>query len=299
MSKKSLRFAAIDIGSNAIRMLLTHVFEGENGPSFKRESLLRMPIRLGEDVFSRQAISHQKAHQLLLAMCAFKQLLQVFEPHDMMACATSAMRDASNGEEILREIHQVAGLSLQIISGAEEAQLLFSNSIAEKLEGGKTYLYIDVGGGSTELNLFHDQELLAAQSFNIGTVRLLQGAVSLVEWRRMLDWVDFNVPVSREITAIGTGGNINKLASLVGAKKQKKPVRVQRIFELYKELKQYSYRERMEKYRLKPDRADVIVPAADIYLTVMRRANIRHILVPEVGLADGMIRKLYQDYQGC
>lgn len=297
MSQAIIKFAAIDIGSNAIRLILSNVFEGSEGPVFKRETLLRVPIRLGEDVFSTQTISHQKAHKLLQSMCAFRQLLDVFEPEKVMACATSAMRDALNGEEVMQEIREVAGISLKIITGAEEAALLFSNSIAEQLEPERVYLYIDVGGGSTELSLFHNHEVIKSQSFNIGTVRLLQGAVTLLEWRRMVDWVDEHVPFNQEIMAIGTGGNINKLSKLAGTgKKQRRPVAVDRILEVYKELKHYSYQERIEKVHLKPDRADVIIPASDIYLTVLQRAGIREILVPEVGLADGMVRQMYEKY---
>jgi len=297
VSQSIVKFAAIDIGSNAIRLVFSNVFEGKEGPSFKRESLLRVPIRLGEDVFSKQEISFQKAHKLLQSMCAFRQLIDVFEPKLVMACATSAMRDACNGKEIMQEIHEVAGISLEIISGSEEAELLFSNSIAEQLDPKKTYLYIDVGGGSTELSLFHNQEVLKSQSFNIGTVRLLQGAVTLLEWRRMVDWVDEHVPFNQGLMAIGTGGNINKLSKLTGVgKKQRRPVSVNSILEVYRELKRYSYQERIEVVQLKPDRADVIIPASDIYLTVLQRAGIQEILVPEVGLADGMVRKMYEKY---
>lgn len=294
-----LRFGAIDVGSNAIRLVLSYVYTGDDGPVFKRETLLRLPIRLGEDVFahgSKGAIGHTKAHDLLAAMCAFQDLLRLFRPAGWMACATSALRDASNQAEILREIREVADMELRLLSGSEEAALIFANQVAESLSPEGTYLYIDIGGGSTELSLFSAGQLVEGRSFNIGTVRSLSGAVDPAVWQELEAFVSkcrTSHPGPWE--GIGSGGNLNKIYKLV-SKKPDKTLQTSDMVKIYQKLSRYSYAERMEKFRLKPDRADVIVPAAEICLRILQQADIAELHVPQMGLADGMVHALYTQY---
>lgn len=291
-----LRFGAIDVGSNAIRLVLSYVFEGHDEPVFKRETLLRIPIRLGEDVFSEGQISHLKAHKLLQSMCAFKQLLEVFQPASWMACATSAVRDASNQAELLREIREVAELDLQVLTGQEEARLIFATHVAESLTPGYTYLYIDIGGGSTELSLFSGNQLIDGRSFNIGTVRSLSGAVTPEVWEDLEAWIRVRRKAYPDLwQGIGSGGNLNKLQKLAGLKAGK-TLETPDLRKIYKKLVKLSFDQRMEKYGLKPDRADVIVPAAEICLRILEKAEIETLHVPQMGLADGIIHDLYTRY---
>ncbi|PIQ25320.1 exopolyphosphatase [bacterium (Candidatus Blackallbacteria) CG17_big_fil_post_rev_8_21_14_2_50_48_46] len=291
-----LKFVAIDVGSNAMRLVLTHVFEGETGPSFKRETLLRVPVRLGEDVFTLGHISEYKAHQLLKAMQAFRHLIDVFEPHAYMACATSAMRDAPNGPDLIAEIQELADISLQIIQGGFEAELIFASHVAETLDPQKNYLYIDVGGGSTELTIFSEGQQAAAESFNIGTVRLLCDQVQPSEWQRMSTWITKHCQTPGDWQGIGSGGNINKLYKLSN-RKDKAYLKTNHLNYWLGLLEPLSIDQRIEKYVLKPDRADVIVPATQIYLRVMQEARLERIYVPQVGLADGMIHFLYETWR--
>jgi exopolyphosphatase / guanosine-5'-triphosphate,3'-diphosphate pyrophosphatase len=291
-----LKFVAIDVGSNALRLVLSHVFEGQNGPSFKRETLLRVPIRLGEDVFTRGEISEIKAQQLRKTMLAFRHLIDVFSPHAYMACATSAMRDAANGPALITQIQTEAGISLETIAGSFEAELIFTCHVAESLEPHQHYLYIDVGGGSTELAIFSEGQLIKAASFNIGTVRLLHGKVDAEEWKQMGKWLKEQLPAHIRAQGIGSGGNINKLYKLC-ERKEKKYLKQSHLQTWYDLLKLQSIDQRIEKYALKPDRADVIVPAAEIYLQIMRQAQLEKIYVPQLGLADGMIHFLYEEYR--
>jgi exopolyphosphatase/guanosine-5'-triphosphate,3'-diphosphate pyrophosphatase len=291
-----LRFGAIDVGSNAIRLVLSYVYEGKEEPVFQRETLLRIPIRLGEDVFAQGQIGHIKAHQLLESMCAFKQLLGVFRPAGWMACATSAMRDASNQAEILKEIRDVAELDLQVLSGQEEAALIFANHIAETLSPGGTYLYIDIGGGSTELSLFSGSRLIDGCSFNLGTVRSLAGGINPKVWDDLEKWIAVRRKVyPKPWQGIGSGGNLNKIQKLVG-KKGKKTLEIIDLAKIHKKLLKCTYAQRMEKFGLKPDRADVILPAAEICLRIALNAHIETLHIPQMGLADGMIHDMYTKY---
>lgn len=291
-----LRFAAIDVGSNAIRLVLSYVYEGKEGPVFKRETLLRVPIRLGEDVFDHGGIGHLKAHQLLESMCAFKQLIGVFQPSDWMACATSAMRDASNQKEILKEIREVAELDLRVLTGQQEAALILDNHIAETLTPGGTYLYIDVGGGSTELSLFSGSRQIDGKSFNIGTVRSLARSIVPEVWEDLEHWIAVRRKAyTKPWIGIGSGGNLNKIQKMIG-KKGDKSIEIQAMEKIYKKLLKATYAQRMEKFGLKPDRADVIVPAAEICLRIALNAGIETLHVPQMGLADGMIQSLYSSY---
>lgn len=291
-----LKFVAIDVGSNAMRLVLSHVFEGETGPSFKRETLLRVPIRLGEDVFTLGRISAHKSGQLRKAMLAFRHLLDVFEPDGYMACATSAMRDAANGPDLLAQIQAEAGISLQTIAGSFEAELIFSSHVAETLEPHLHYLYIDVGGGSTELAIFSEGELLNAVSFNIGTVRSLHEKIEDAEWGRLSEWLKANTSNEYQTQGIGSGGNINKVYKL-SERKDKKYLKLHHLQNWHTRLSPLSVDQRIEQFSLKPDRADVIVPALEIYQFIMQAAQLERIYVPQLGLADGMIHYLYEGHR--
>ena len=291
-----MNFAAIDIGSNAVRLLFSTVTEGKDGVSFHKASLIRMPVRLGSDSFQKGEISEERSSDLVKTMIAYKHLIEVFKVEDYMACATSALREAKNGDEIVAQIKKEAGIELTIIDGDLEAELIYSTHIAEDLPADKAYLYIDVGGGSTELTLFYNNQREASYSFRIGTVRLLEGLVEKEEWEKMHKWIEKHALPHHPITAIGTGGNINKLYKLI-RKKDGLPLTISALTQYQKHLSGYTYMERIEKLGLRPDRADVIIPASDIYLQVMKWAKIHDMLVPKVGLADGMVRLLYDKYK--
>ncbi len=291
-----LKFVAIDVGSNALRLVLSHVFEGQKGPSFKRETLLRVPIRLGEDVFTLGEISAHKSGQLRKTMLAFRHLLDVFEPDGYMACATSAMRDAANGPDLIAQIQAEAGIALETIAGSFEAELIFACHVAETLEPHLHYLYIDVGGGSTELAVFSEGELLNAVSFNIGTVRSLHEKIAEAEWERLAQWLSENTSPTYLTQGIGSGGNINKVYKL-SERKDKKYIKLHHLQNWHAKLSPLSIDQRIEQFALKPDRADVIVPALDIYQFIMQAAQLERIYVPQLGLADGMIHYLYEGHR--
>jgi exopolyphosphatase / guanosine-5'-triphosphate,3'-diphosphate pyrophosphatase len=286
-------FAAIDIGSNAMRLLFCRVYVVDGKPHFNKEELIRMPIRLGEDVFLQGKISPPKAERLITALRGFSELIKAYNVDGIKAVATSAMRDASNGEEIIKKIKAETGLQVEIIDGKNEAALVFSNHIEELLNPRHAYLYIDVGGGSTELTLYYDQKVVAARSFNIGTVRMLLDKVEKEEWDEMKGWLKKNTYGVHPLHAIGSGGNINKIYKMSG-KKDTKHLSYDKLKSIYEMLSSYTYKERIERLELKPDRADVIVPAAKIFLTVMKNAEIEKIFVPQIGLSDGLVHEMYE-----
>jgi exopolyphosphatase/guanosine-5'-triphosphate,3'-diphosphate pyrophosphatase len=289
-----MKFAAIDIGSNAVRLLFCNVIE--NGEVyFKKAELIRIPIRLGDDSFLRKEISKEKADKLIYAMIAFSHLMKVFEPLDYRACATSAMRDADNGKEIIERIKLESGLDVEIIDGKKEAEIIYSNHIAEHLEDDKSYIYIDVGGGSTELTLFSNHEIVASKSFNIGTIRMLHQQIDKEQWNAFKDWVKLTTAPFKPIVAIGSGGNINKIYKML--RKKDKPIHFTELKTLSDILNSYTYDDRMKKMNLNPDRADVIIPAAKIFRTVMKAAEAPEIIVPQIGLSDGIVHLLYEKYK--
>lgn len=291
-----MRFASIDIGSNAIRLLLCNVYEKDGEAFFKKSELLRMPVRLGEDAFRYKKITQQKVMELCKTMKAFKQLIEVFGAIDYRACATAAMREAENGAEIIRLVRQTSGIEIEIVDGKTEAQIIYSNHIAEHLEKGQSYLYIDVGGGSTELTLFSDEHIVASQSFNVGTIRFLHDNVNKDTWSGFKDWIKKNTADYQPLTGIGSGGNINKLMKM-SVKKDSKPLTYEKLKELHEYLENFTVEERITQLNLNPDRADVIVPAAKIFLSVMKNGNIDKILVPQIGLSDGIIHLLYEKHR--
>lgn len=291
-----MRFASIDIGSNAVRLLLCNVYEQDGDPVFKKAELVRMPIRLGEDVFRFGRISDEKKEKLAKTMQAFRLLIETFEAISYRACATAAMREAGNGQEVISYVKRLSGIDIEIIDGKTEAQIIYSNHIEEHLDHEQNYLYIDVGGGSTELTVFVKNKVVASQSFNIGTIRLLHDQVSKETWSDFKEWVRDKTKAHYPLTAIGSGGNINKLFKMAD-RKENKPLMLNKIQESYYFLKEFSVEQRITVLGLNPDRADVIVPATKIFLTVMKTAGIDKIIVPQIGLSDGIIHLLYEQYK--
>ncbi len=288
-----MRLAAIDIGSNAARLLIVEVSKDKNGKTqFNKLNLVRVPLRLGFDVFERGEISKEKRGMILQTMKAYSHLLNAYNVREVIACATSAMRDASNSSDIIRKVKLETGLSIEIISGDLEASIIYENHIAENMDTANSYMYIDVGGGSTELTFFTDGKLTFKRSFNIGTIRLLKDMVDQYKWDEMKDYIKNATKGYKKIIAIGTGGNINKVFSL-SKKKDGKPLNLDLLKDYYKEISSFSLEDRINIYKLRNDRADVIVPALQIYINVMRWADADEIYVPKIGLADGLVQHLY------
>lgn len=257
-----------------------------------------MPIRLGEDVFRFGVISDEKKIALAQTMKAFKLLMEVFGALDYRACATAAMREATNKSEVLKYIRRESGIDVEVIDGKLEAQIIYSNHIAEHLDHRQSYLYIDVGGGSTELTLFTEGRIAASQSFNIGTIRLLHDQVSKETWSGLKTWIREKTAGHHPLTAIGSGGNINKLFKMAD-KKENKPLLFTKLQETYYFLKEFSVEDRITILGLNPDRADVIVPATKIFMTIMKTAGIEKIIVPQIGLSDGIVHLLYEKYKAA
>ncbi len=290
-----MRLAAIDIGSNAARLLISDVIPGTKiTPEFIKVALVRVPLRLGFDVFDMGEISPQKADNVIKTIQSYKLLLDVYGVKHLKACATSAMRDASNGKEIIKKVKAETGIDIRIISGQEEASFIYENHFAEGLTIEESYLYIDVGGGSTELTFFSDGKLVFKESFNIGTIRLLKNQVSEAAWDEMKEFIKVKTKGFHHVSAIGTGGNINKIFS-ISKRKEGKPLPLELLRDYYKEFSSLSLEQRMSLYKFREDRADVIVPALLIYINVMRWTDAQEIFVPKIGLADGLIHTLYEE----
>jgi exopolyphosphatase/guanosine-5'-triphosphate,3'-diphosphate pyrophosphatase len=290
-----VRLGAIDIGSNAARLLISDVIPGPQGsPEFVKISLVRVPLRLGFDVFDKGEISPEREEKIIKTVRAYKFLLDVYEVKHFKACATSAMRDARNAAEILKKVKSETGIDIRVISGEEEASYVYENHIAEGLSDTESYLYIDVGGGSTELSFFSDNKLVFKESFNIGTIRLLKNQVPESAWNKMKEFLKAKTNGYHHVTAIGSGGNINKIFSL-SKRKEGKPLSLDLLRDYYKEFSNLSVKQRITLYRLREDRADVIVPALLIYINVMRWIGAEEIFVPKIGLADGLIYTLYEE----
>ncbi len=290
-----MNLAAIDIGSNAARLLISSVFVNDKGkPEFNKINLVRIPLRLGFDVFEKGEIGDERVEMLIQTMKAYRHLMKVYEVNDFRACATSAMRDAKNGKAIIKKVKEETGITIEILTGDKEASMINQTHIAEMLDKFHSYLYVDVGGGSTELTFFDEGKMKYRESFNIGTIRLLKGQVEDSSWDTMRDHLKQNIKSVLPITAIGSGGNINKIFSL-SKKKEGKPLSLQLLKDFHKELSSQSIQELISVYKLKEDRADVIVPALLVYMNVMRWAGITEIYVPKIGLADGLIQTLYDE----
>ena len=288
-------YAAIDIGSNAVRLLIKRVEIAENSqPHFTKMLLLRVPLRLGFDVFSKEKISEQKEKNMIRLMKSYRHLMKIYNVNKYRACATSAMRDAQNGMSIIKRIEKKTGIRIEIIDGQEEAKMIYNNHIEYMEDRHGNYMYVDVGGGSTEINLLSQGQLVCSLSYNIGTVRMLSNAVKPREWERLREDMAELALSYPSTNIIGSGGNINKLYRLA-EKKDKKQLRMQVtvLRSLYDDLQNLSVEERIEKYNLKADRADVIVPAGNIFLTIADIIGANYIYVPVIGLSDGIIDSIY------
>jgi len=288
-----LRYAAIDIGSNAVRLLIADIIQNNGSISFKKNTLIRVPLRLGDDAFLNQHISDKKAVYLIKSMQAFRNLMDVYKVQDYMAFATSAMREAKNGQEVVFRVKEEAQIDLEIIQGQKEAKIIYASHAEQTIDKSKNYLYVDVGGGSTELSLFSEGELYASRSFNIGTIRMLDNQDKEETWNEMHDFIRENTKTFKGISGIGTGGNINKLYKL-SEEKNDVPLSFNKLKTLYNYLNSFSLKDRINVLGLNQDRADVIIPACEIYITVMKWAGIKNIYVPSVGMVDGIIQTLIE-----
>ncbi|CAM4158616.1 Ppx/GppA phosphatase family protein [Flavobacterium antarcticum] len=287
------KYAAIDIGSNAMRLLISNIVE-EKGKvtQFSKSSLVRVPIRLGQDAFTVGEISEENIERMVDAMKAFKLLMKVHRVEKYMACATSAMREAYNGKEVVDLIKKKADIKIDIIDGKKEAAIIASTDLKYLLKTEETYLYVDVGGGSTEFSLFSDGKMVASKSFKAGTVRLLNNMVNDIVWQEIEKWIRTNTQEYDQVTLIGSGGNINKLFKMSG-KLQEKPLSYMYVNSQYASLNAMTYEQRISELGLNADRADVIIPAVKIYLNAMKWSGARNIYVPKIGLSDGIIKAMY------
>ena len=289
------KYAAIDIGSNAIRLLISNVIiEQEKEPQFKKSSLVRVPIRLGADAFVSGTISSDNIDRMIDAMKAFQLLMKVHGVEKYKACATSAMREASNGEDIVKSIKDKTGIEIDVIDGKKEAAIIFSTDLSELIESDQSYLYVDVGGGSTEFTIFSKGRIINSKSFKMGTVRLINNKKSenKVIFKEVQSWIETNTKNIKKISLIGSGGNINKIFKMSG-RTIGKPISYIYLNAQYQFLKQMSYKDRISELSLNPDRADVIIPATKIYLSAMKWSGARKVFVPKIGLSDGIIKSLY------
>lgn len=295
----NVHYAAIDIGSNAVRLLIKQVEEDTEGKAnFRKEMLLRVPLRLGFDVFAMGKISEEKEKNLMRLMKVFRHMMKIYDVEAFRACATSAMRDAQNGKDIIKRIKKKTDIDIEIIDGQEEAKTIYNNHNEYMDDRNGNYMYVDVGGGSTEINLLSQGTLVCSRSYNIGTVRFLNQAVAETEWERLKNDMQELATSYEKTNIIGSGGNINKLYKLADKKdKRKQRITVETLKKLHEELKAMSVEERMEKYQLKPDRADVIVPAGNIFLNIAEWIHATYIYVPVIGLADGIIDELYLQHK--
>ena len=289
------KYGAIDIGSNAVRLLISSVHQ-EDGMTtrFKKTSLVRVPIRLGEDVFKSRKVSQENITRMIDAMQAYQLLMKTHKVVRYKACATSAMREAENGEEIVQLIKEKTGIQIHIIDGKDEAAIIAMTDLHQLINTDATYLYVDVGGGSTEFTLYHNGSNITSRSFKLGTVRLLNDLVSEQVWKDVEYWIKENTENYSRIALIGSGGNINNIFKNSG-KSMGKPLSFLYLSSYYKLLNSLTYEERIWQLNLNQDRADVIVPAVRIYLSAMKWSNAREIHVPKIGLSDGIIKSLYNE----
>jgi exopolyphosphatase/guanosine-5'-triphosphate,3'-diphosphate pyrophosphatase len=287
-----MKIAAIDIGSNAARMQISSVLTNKNKISFKKVEYVRFALRLGMDVFNGGSISLASEARIKKLLQAYQLLMELHEVDAYMICATSAMREAVNGASIVERIHKELGMEIHLIEGEQEAELI-NNVIITLIDGEHTYLHIDVGGGSTELNIYKGKQKIAAKSFKIGSVRLLEHQEAPDVWKKMQTWVNTNIPSNVNVIAVGTGGNISKLFNMIEGKKENK-ANLKDLEKMRNYIEKFSLMERMNKLQLNADRADVIVPASDIYISVMKWAGATEIMVPDLGLKDGILMLVYE-----
>ncbi|MEY2738617.1 MAG: hypothetical protein RL259_526 [Bacteroidota bacterium] len=287
------KYAAIDIGSNAMRLLVTNIVEQKDCVTqFNKSALVRVPIRLGQDAFTVGTISNENIERMVEAMQAFKLLMKVHKVEKYQACATSALREATNGKEVIEIVKKRADIQIAIIDGKKEAAIIAASDLTRFITSDKTFLYVDVGGGSTEFSLFFEGKIVASKSFRIGTVRLLNNIVADTVWQEIEDWIKTSTTSYENITLIGSGGNINKLFKL-SEKNQDKPLSYMYLQAQYQKLSNMTYEQRIADLGLNPDRADVIIPATRIYLNAMKWSGARSIYVPKIGLSDGIVKAMY------
>ena len=287
--------AAIDIGSNAARLLITDVQKERNGNVvFNKLNLVRVPLRLGFDVFGSKTISIEKKQMLVETMKSFRHLMNAYKVEGLKACATSAMRDAENAKEIIETVQQEAGILIEVIDGDMEANLIYENHVAENMDNDHSYMYINVGGGSTEISFFSNGILIYKKSFNIGTIRIIKNMVTTAHWEELKNTIKAVTKDQKAVVAIGSGGNINKVFSL-SKRKEGRPLPLELLKEYLDELEPMTIKQRILKYSFRDDRADVIVPALQIYVNAMRWAGAQEIYVPKIGLADGLIQHLWEE----
>ncbi len=292
MNRETL--GAIDIGSNAIRLLINFV-ESDGNVSFKKAAFIRVPIRLGEDVFTEGAIGEDKKERLKHAMISFSHLLKSFKVKSYRACATSAMRDASNSAEVVNYIRETSGINIEIISGIEEAETIFDAGMRLGfMDNNTNYLFVDVGGGSTEVTIYSNGKKIDSESFPLGTVRMISNAVNKDEWKRFKKWLSECAKKHSATAVVGSGGNINKIHKML-YNKDRENIRYVELQLLYEQLDAMSYEERISRLGLNTYRADVIMPALKIFTTVCKECKINNIIVPKIGLADGIIHSLYKN----
>jgi exopolyphosphatase/guanosine-5'-triphosphate,3'-diphosphate pyrophosphatase len=289
------KYAAVDIGSNAIRLLIATVIEKEGFPTqFKKTSLVRLPIRLGADVFLKGNISSSNYKRLLDAMQAYSLIIKTHKVVAFRACATSAMREAKNGKEIVSKLKAATGIDIQIIDGNDEAAIIASTDLKQLISDNKVFLYVDVGGGSTEFTVFANGKNIASHSFKLGTVRIINGMVEDTMWEQAQQWVTQHTKAYSKINVIGSGGNINSIYRF-SEKKVGQPLSYLFMSNFYEKVKQYDYNQRVFELKMNPDRADVIIPATRIYLSAMKWAKAKNMYVPKIGLADGIVKQLYNE----
>jgi exopolyphosphatase/guanosine-5'-triphosphate,3'-diphosphate pyrophosphatase len=289
------KYAAIDIGSNAMRLLVSNIIEEKGKETlFNKSSLVRVPIRLGQDAFTVGEISPENIERMVDAMQAFRLLMKVHRVEKYMACATSAMREAYNGKEVVEIIKNNAQIDIDIIDGKKEAAIIASTELNYLMQTDQTYLYVDVGGGSTEFSLFSNGKMIVSKSFKVGTVRLLNQMVNDIVWLEIEKWIKTNTQEFENVSLIGSGGNINKLFKMSG-KQNEKPLSYIYLNNQYTILNNLTYDQRISDLGLNPDRADVIIPALRVYLNAMKWSNARNIYVPKIGLSDGIIKAMYYD----
>jgi exopolyphosphatase / guanosine-5'-triphosphate,3'-diphosphate pyrophosphatase len=287
------KYAAIDIGSNAMRLLITNIIEHKNAPTqFNKSALVRVPIRLGQDAFTVGEISKENIERMIDALTAFKLLMKVYKVEKFMACATSAMREAYNGKEVVALIKNKVGVKIEIIEGKKEAAIIASSDLHQFIKTNQNYLYVDVGGGSTEFSLFSEGKMIVSKSFKNGTVRLLNNMVNEVVWQEIEKWIKTNTENLEDIILIGSGGNINKTFKLTG-KSQDKPLSYKYLKKQYDFISSLTYEQRISELGLNTDRADVILPALSIYLSAMKWSGAKNIYVPKIGLSDGVVKAMY------
>ena len=289
------KFAAIDVGSNSVRLLIANVLQNGDGPFFKKSSLIRVPVRLGANAFTDHKIPEVSIVHLEETMHAFKHLMRANDVIHYKGCATSAMREAANGPQIIKRIREKTGINIEIISGNTEASLIFNSQNASMGKIESNCLFVDVGGGSTEITIFSKGKAVAAKSFSIGTIRILQNQVEKDDWKRMKEWVKEKASGLKDFSMLGSGGNINRIAKLAELKPDK-ALSFEKLNEMLEDLKAHTYEERMKLYDLNPDRADVIVPAGEIFISIMKWVDADKIFIPKIGLGDGIVREVFKEY---